>query len=356
MKYLFRTLILAITLSCFGSLNAQHLDKDLKSFCIGFYNVENLFDTINQPGVIDEEFTPTGLNRWDTDKYERKLQNMSFVISILGGAPGPDVIGLAEVENRGVLEDLIKMPSLVDKNYGIVHYDSSDPRGVDCAFLYKKDRFQVTRSAARPVVIPEEPHTSAREIVHMEGIHDGETFHFLVAHWKSRSGGEKASMHRRMASARIMRFMVDSILSVDNNAKIFLMGDFNDDPTSPSVIKGLQAKPKVKNLHQPEDLFSPMYALYKDGFGTLAYRDSWNLFDIMIANTNAVKGVGKDNEYKLYRHPKNGYYAFIMNASFLTQAQGKYKGYPLRTIVGGQYQGGYSDHFPVYMYMVKKDK
>ena len=335
----------------FLSLAAQSKKQYIR-LCVGFYNVENLFDTINQPGVIDEEFTPKGLNRWDIHKYNNKLANLSTVISQIGGN-GPAVLGVAEVENRGVLEDLIAQPLLRDKGYAVAHFDSPDARGVDVGLLYMKNVFSVTESKAHRVSIPEEPHIRTRDILQVSGYIDGEKFHFLVGHWPSRSGGEAASIHRRMAAARVMRSVTDSLLQIDKDAHVILMGDFNDDPTSPSIREGLKAQYHDRNLKY-DDLFTPMYKLYKDGIGTLAYRDVWSLFDIMLVNGNLL---GNNYErFTLYKDPKSGNQAFIFNKPFLQQKEGPFKGYPLRTIVGGEYHGGYSDHFPVYIYLVKEVK
>lgn len=346
-----KLLFVCLSLALFLTLSAQPKKQYIR-LSVGFYNVENLFDTINQPNVIDEEFTPTGLNRWNWEKYSNKLESLATVISQIGGN-GPAVLGVAEVENRGVLEDLVAHPLLKEKNYGIAHFDSPDARGIDVGLLYMKNVLQITDSKAHRVIIPEDPNVRTRDILQVSGTIDGEMFHFLVGHWPSRSGGEAASIHRRLAAARVMRTVTDSLLKIDNNAHVILMGDFNDDPTSPSVRDGLKAKYSDKNLNY-DDLFTPMYKLYKDGIGTLAYRDVWSLFDIMLVNGNLL---GTDySKFKLYKDSKSGNQAFIFNKSFLLQKEGPYKGYPLRTIVGGEYHGGYSDHFPVYIYLVKEVK
>lgn len=333
------------------SVQAQSGRRYLR-LTVSFYNVENLFDTINDPHIRDGEFTPTGRNRWDYKKYQRKLENLSHVISQIGGM-GPTILGVSEVENRGVLEDLIATPKLRDKNYGIVHYDSPDERGIDVGLLYLKNVFQVSDSKAHTVFIPEDPEDKTRDILQVSGFIDGEKFHFMVGHWPSRSGGEAASMHKRMAAAKVMRRVTDSLLAIDPTSHVVLMGDFNDDPVSASVVKGLRIKKSDNNLPYNE-LFTPMLRLYKKGIGTLAYRDVWNLFDIIVVNGNLL---GKDySRFRLYTDPKSKNSAFVFNKPFLLQKDGPYKGYPLRTIVGGEYQGGYSDHFPVYIYLVKEVK
>ncbi|MDO4789491.1 MAG: endonuclease/exonuclease/phosphatase family protein [Porphyromonas sp.] len=338
------------------SLKAQPTGKKSgKYFSVAFYNLENLFDTINQPRVNDEEFTPNGKNKWDQKRYEQKLKNMSQAISYIGGMGGPDILGLAEIENRGVLEDLVKMPAIAEKGYDIVHYDSPDARGIDCALLYRKEMFRVVRSEIKPVVLPNEEYIKTRDMLHVEMLHEGETFHFIVGHWPSRSGGEQISLKRRMAAALVMREISDSIVAASPEAKVVLMGDFNDDPVSPSVVEGLRALPSVDELKQPSDLFSPMYALYKDGYGTLAYQDAWNLFDMLMVNKNAIFGTASAPDgFTVYADPDKGYRAFIVNSSLLTEPSGLHKGYPHRTFVSGKYEGGYSDHFPVYLYFIKR--
>lgn len=338
------TITFIFCLSVFAQTKKQYI-----RLSAAFYNVENLFDTINQPDVIDEEFTPEGLNKWNTEKYNRKLENLSYVISQVGSKGGPEILGLAEVENRGVIEDLINMPLLKDKGYGIAHFDSPDRRGVDVGLIYVKDVFQLTESFPHPVILPNGYPT--RDVLRASGYIDGELFHFLVAHWPSRSGGEAASMPKRMAAAKVMRDVSDSLLTINKDANIVLMGDFNDDPVSKSVKDGLKIKESPKNLKY-NDLFTPMLKLYKEGVGTLAYRDVWNLFDILVVNGNLV---GKDySTFKIYTDPRTKNSAFVFNKEFLLQSDGPFKNYPYRTIVGGEYHGGYSDHFPVYMYLVKE--
>ncbi|MDO4695603.1 endonuclease/exonuclease/phosphatase family protein [Porphyromonas sp.] len=350
MKRMITVAVATILLFASGIADAQSQKPLSKRLCVAFYNVENLFDTIDQENA-DEDFTPNGVNAWDETRYRHKLHNMSTVIAKIGTSQGPDIIGLAEVENRGVLEDLIAMPALMDKGYGIVHYDSPDFRGIDCAMLYKKDRLEVLHSHPQPVIIPGEEEIKTRDILYVKAKADDELLHFMVAHWPSRSGGEAASAPRRLAAAKTMKHLSDSILSTDSTAKIIMMGDLNDDPISPSLKDGLDIKYAKKGLKGTE-LFTPMYALYKAGYGTLAYRDVWSLFDMMIVSGNVVN-TPNDGGYHLFFSKNQDFGAFIFNDKMLTQESGRYKGYPKRTIVGGQYQGGYADHFPVYLFLVK---
>lgn len=344
----FRLPLITVLLLCSGIAFAQNPPVEPVVIPVAFYNLENLFDTIDQENE-DEEYLPDGANQWTMEKYTEKLYNMARVISGIGGN-GPSIIGVAEIENRGVLEDLVAQESLRHLGYKIVHYDSPDKRGVDCGILYQPDVFQVFSSGHRAVNIPGEPDVLTRDIVYASGRIDGEIVHILVGHWPSRSGGEQRSMPRRMAAARTMKSVADSLYHLFPGSKVIMMGDFNDDPTSPSVRDGLQVKKSVKQT-APADYYTPMLPLYNKGMGTLAYRDVWNLFDIMVVNGELL---GRDvSTLQLYEDPGSGDLAFIYKQPFMLQQQGQYRDYSRRTSIGGQYQGGYSDHFPVFLFLIK---
>lgn len=323
--------------------------KEYKVGCIAFYNLENIFDTLDTPNVNDEEFTPEGVNKWNGEKYKKKLENMSTVISQIGNEMfpgGPAIIGVCELENRNVLEDLISTPALKSSKYAIVHYDSPDRRGVDVGMLYRTDFFRVTSSRSARLIMSEDTLFRTRDQLVVSGIFDGEEMHVIVNHWPSRSSGEKVSSPKRIAAAALTRSIVDSIYSTNPNAKIFIMGDLNDDPINASVTKVLGAKKNPDKL-KTNDLYNPMYQMYKDGIGSLAYQDSWNLFDQIIVSAALV---GKDkSDFKFFK-------AKVFNKPFITQQSGQYSGYPLRTFAGGAYTGGYSDHFPVYVFIIKEKK
>lgn len=318
---------------------------------IAFYNVENLFDTVKGKNN-DRDFTPEGSNQWVPEKYQQKLQNIAHVISEIAGA-GPALIGLAEVENRGVLEDLIKQPSIASHKYSIVHYDSPDKRGIDCALLYNPAIFKLQSSGVRPVVFEDNPNWKTRDILYTTGTIAGETFHILVAHWPSRAGGEAISAPKRLRAAEIMKSVADSLLQAYPNSKAILMGDFNDDPISPSVRNGLKIKDNPDKVDYSE-LYTPMLRLYNRGLGTLAYRDTWNLFDIIAVSGSLL---GEDlSTFKLYCN-KEGNRGFIFRKDYLVQQSGRYKGYPRRSLVRGVFdEAGYSDHLPVYIYIVREFK
>ena len=331
--------------TCTSVLDAQ----SYKAGLIAFYNLENLFDTINTEGVEDEEFTPEGINRWNGDKYRHKIENIAQAVYLIGEEDGwkggPAILGVSETENRQVLEDLIVHPLLKESGYQIVHYDSPDLRGVDVALLYRARFFRVTSSSSNELKITDEngERIFTRDQLVVSGIFDGEPMHFIVNHWPSRSGGELATRPRRNATADLTRHLVDSLLALDGNAKIFVMGDLNDDPSNESLRKHLRAGPDAEKLKDGE-LFNCMYPLFKKGVGSLYYRDGMNLFDQIII-TPAL--TGKDySTYKFYKSQ-------VFNSQFLVQKDGQYKGYPLRTYVGTVFQSGFSDHFPVYILIVK---
>ena len=344
MKRIFLTGLFAslIAVACFAQ----------KPYKVVFYNFENLFDTIHDPGVLDEEFTPEGPKKWNSAKYTRKIGNLERVLFDIAAEDKdyPVVIGVSEIENRSILEDIASTRKLLPARYAICHYDSPDLRGVDVAFLYRPDVFKLEGSADIPVRIASLPNWRTRGIVTMWGTIDDEPFLFMVAHWPSRLGGQAASAFKRNAAADQMRAIADSVLKVNPATKIVAMGDFNDDPTDPSMLEGLNAKPKVKDL-QPGDFFSPFHAVLRAGMGTLAYGDAWNLFDNIVVSENLVNA--KPGELRLVRAPGSKYYGNVFKRNYMIQREGQFKGYPLRTYVGNNFQGGYSDHFPVYIYIGK---
>ncbi len=328
----------------------QSLFAQTKPYTVAFYNLENLFDTLPSPGVLDREFTPEGSKAWNSAKYWKKIGNIEEVIYQLAGTNKsfPTIIGVSEIENRNVLEDLVATPKLQRANYQIAHYDSPDARGVDVALLYRPDQFKYEGSYPLPVVVPGLPDFKTRDILMVWGTIEGERFCFFVNHWPSRLGGQAASEFKRVAAARIVRRAVDSLMLEHPDTKIVIMGDMNDDPVCKSMTDGLGAKGNPKEVKTGE-LFNPFFAMFKAGFGTLAYQDSWSLFDNMVINGNLLNAdTGKLRVQRSGKH-----YGYIFDRPFLHQQSGQYKGYPLRTFVGDTFQGGYSDHFPVYILINK---
>lgn len=326
--------------------------KTYKVNTIAFYNLENLFDTENDPITFDDDRTPEGKDHWTKEIYQDKLKNMAKVIAEIGAdvsGTTPAIIGVCEVENRTVLEDLVNQKPLIKKDYGIIHFNSPDRRGIDVALLYKKKLFTPTSYKAKELLIYDDNDESKRVFTRdqliVSGILDGDKINLIVNHWPSRRGGEKRSRSKRIKAAKLNRQIIDSLFSEDPYAKIITMGDFNDDPTSPSIKKYLKAQQKKEGLSIKE-LYNPMEDIAKKGLGSLAYRDNWNLFDQIIISTELTK-----KEFSSYRFYKAGIY----NKTYLVNAHGRYKGYPYRSYAEGRYTGGYSDHFPVYIYLIKEN-
>jgi hypothetical protein len=345
--------LFACFLSTFSvcKVKSQDLDKNKQYLItsVGFYNVENLYDTIDQPEISDEEFTPNGPNRWNSPRYNKKIEQLAEVLTQLGAETNPDgaaAIGLCEIENRSVLEDLIRSPKMKSRNYQIVHYDGPDNRGVDVAFLYQPKYFKYISSKSIRVKLEGEDARPTRDELLVCGELAGEKVYFMVCHWPSRRGGEKISAPKRMSAALTAKNIIDSILKIEPEAKIMLMGDLNDDPNSPSIVKGLNTV-KEKSKIVNGQMFDCMLPLFEQGIGTLSYNDNWNLFDQMIVTPAFVRY--DFNSWRAYK-------AKIFNKAFLVQESGNFKGTPYRTYAGGNYQGGYSDHFPVYLYLVKEKK
>lgn len=323
-----------------------------KPYTVVFYNLENLFDTIKSPGVFDEEFTPQGPKAWNGAKYRKKIENIEQVFYNMAGSfkSYPTIIGVSEIENRNVLEDVVATPKLMRANYQIAHYDSPDARGVDVALLYRPDQFNYEGSRPIRMNMPDDPGFKTRDILSVWGTIEGERFCFFVCHWPSRLGGQAASEPKRCAAAAVVKHAVDSILAEQPDTRIVIMGDLNDDPTNKSIFGVLGAKGKMADVKAGE-LFNPFLEMFKAGYGTLAYQDGWNLFDNIIVSENLLNGA--DSGLKLIKPDKNKYYGNIFDRSFLRQTSGQYKNYPLRTFVGNTFQGGYSDHFPVYIQFAK---
>jgi predicted extracellular nuclease len=321
-----------------------------KIAAIGFYNLENLFDTLHNANKNDVEFLPTSSLQWNTAKYMAKEHNLAEVISQLATDVTPDgvaMLGVAEVEDRKVLEDLVSQPALKSRNYQIVHIEGPDNRGIDCGLLYQPKYFKVLATRSLYVNLTKPTDTIpyyTRDILYVAGLLDGEQVHVMVNHWPSRRGGESASAWARAVAAGICRHMADSIGQANPGAKIFIMGDLNDDPVSKSLTEVLKAKGDVKGLKHG-DLFNTMYSHYKDGDGTMAYQDAWSLFDQMIISQTFV--TPPSGGWQFYK-------SIVFRKPWLLETDGPYKGYPHRTFSGDVFINGYSDHLPVYCLMVKK--
>lgn len=352
MKNVFLYFFTILLILAFKNSSSQNENNEFLVTCVGFYNLENLFDTIvdeDTTKILQEDFTPNGEKKWNSERYHKKLNNIAKVISEIGTEVTPHgvaILGVAEIENKLVLEDLINQPKIKDRNYKIVHYNSPDKRGVDVGLLYNPNYFTVESSQSFTLKIKDKPDFFSRDQLLVSGkLNNGEILHVIVCHWPSRRGGEKKSRPLREAAADLSKAIVDSIRNVNNNAKIILMGDLNDDPVNSSVKKHLKASGNKEHSSNNGLMYNPMEALYKKGIGSLAWRDTWNLFDQIILTPSLV-----DKDYSSYKF----YTAKIYNKSYLMQDSGSFKGYPYRTYVGSNFKGGYSDHFPVYIYLVKQ--
>lgn len=333
-----KILFLLVFLSLSSFIFAQ--EKKINVALVAFYNIENLFDTIDDPKIDDAEFLPGGLQKWNSEKYLHKLDRLSEVIIKIGNEVvpgGPVILGLSEIENRTVLEDLSKTEKLKSSNYGIVHYDGPDRRGVDVALLYQKSRFTVSGSKSFRLTTSDTSFRTRDQLL-VWGKLDGEEFYFLVNHWPSRRGGEKRSAPNRKAAAELGRHIYDSLFKQNPKVNFVLMGDLNDNPNNASVTKHLKSKGNKSDM-LAGDLFNPMVKLFNDGIGSYAYRDTWELIDQIIIS--APLADENSSSYKLLK-------VKVFNENFIKQKTGTFAGYPWRTAAGGQYLGGYSDHFPVY--------
>ncbi len=300
-------------------------------------NVENLFDFEDDQKTNDDDFTPTGRQQWTQERYETKLRNLASVISDIGGPDGPDVIGLNETENKRVLEDLVKEPLIADRHYQIAHSDSPDPRGIDCPLLYKPERFTLTRQREVPLVLPDTT-MGTRGLFVVEGLLDQQPITFMVAHWPSRRGGEKA-LRRRMSAAKQCRQVIDGYLKTNPQARIVLMGNLNDTPLDESVTTSLGSSGELLNRPAAQ-LYNAFYDLQTQGKGTMHFRSRPDVFDQMLLSDGLITGSGL--------HFVAGS-ATIHNPERLTNPQTKFPGESLGTFVGRKYIGGYSDHFAVFV-------
>lgn len=382
--------LILIAVFCFGMVFSQ---TQVQRAAVAFFNVENLWDTVPSADYIDgtkdfknpafhrsvpldslkylettevykgewsnellvgkkvvryqilaDDFTEKSAKNWNTEKYNKKLANVSRVLSELGRQytnDNPAVIGLVEIENRQVLEDLIRQPALAKSNYGIVHHNSYDARGVDVALIYQKGRFVVTDHYEKEVkVYNDEGYRSyTRGVLVVKGLLDGEKTAFFVNHWPSRSGGEARSYPRRATAATVLKTEMDRLRAEEPGIKLIAMGDFNDDPVSPSIRKIWGTVGEPEQLSEKTPYYNLMTKMYKAGVASLGYRDAPNLFDQIIVSKNLYSPEKLTPSYSIYKTE-------IHAPAYLKNSEGQWKGYPLRSWDGDRFTGGYSDHFP----------
>ena len=342
MKRIFIIFFLLCSLPAFAQ-NAR-----IGMYAIGFYNLENLFDTQHDEGKNDYEYLPDGANKWTDLKYRHKLKNMAQVLYELGTdrlRTGCAIIGVSEVENARCLRDLCAQEQLARRGMRFVHIEGPDQRGVDCGLLYNPRFFTPAKQWLQPYVLKKDVNERpTRGFLTVQGLLAGDSVTVIVCHWPSRFGG---SPLREWAGEQV-RAEKDSIYKANPRMKIFIMGDMNDDPFSPSMAKSLGARRKMEDVKAGE-LFNPWWQILLDGHGTLKYDGKWNLFDQIVMSQNCLD-IRKTKEYNSLTF----YKADIFIRDYLFQDGGKYKGNPKRTHAGGVWLDGYSDHLPVVTYYVKK--
>ena len=335
------------------AVSALSAQKKFSVYGVGFYNMENLFDTCHDEGKRDYEFLPTGSYRWNGIKYTHKLHNMARALADLGTDVLPNVgcafVGLAEVENHKVLDDLTAQPQLAQRGYRYVHVEGPDRRGIDCALLYNPSLFSVRTVKLVPYIqtLAKDSDFLTRGFLTICGTLAGEPVAVVVCHLPSRFSD---SFYREQG-ARQIRAIKDSLLREDSACKVLVMGDMNDDPINKSICEALGGKGQIDEVGNDE-MYNPWYnILVKEGMGTLFYQGAWNLFDQILLSPNLLNRHGTKDfaTLKYWKHQ-------IFKRDYLFQTEGKYKGSPKRTTAGGVWLDGFSDHLPVAVYLVKEQK
>lgn len=351
-------IVAALLLLMSLSASAQ---KTQQNYVIGFYNLENLFDIYDDPVKNDSEFLPEGKNKWTQAKYEKKLHNMAKVIRSMAdnNKRWHTILGISEIENRLVIEDLVSQPEIADANYQIVHYDSPDRRGVDVALLYKPDQFTYLDSESIPFDFNSDidfsdtdtSYFKTRDILMVHGLIAGEHFAFYVAHLPSRVGGKGGNLRSR--GAEIIYNHSRRMEAKYPGIKIVAMGDMNDNPTDDSMAKYLHGQERLENV-TPTEFYSPYISMLKAGYGSLCYQGVWSIYDLELVNYNLAHA--PDGGLKIQPVTKNHgkeYYGVVFKRPWMTTQKGQYKGYPFRTFSNGAFVGGYSDHYPTYIVVGK---
>lgn len=341
---LFSSLFLIGILISLLSLKNEAETNECKQLLISFYNVENLFDTIDDPRTNDNDFLPTSKNKWNSEKYNVKLRHLAQVIGGYQNSNFADIVGLCEVENEGVLKDLIKQDSLKKGAYSIIHFDSPDRRGIDVAILYRKKMFKVISSKAITVSDPENNNFKTRDILYVKGINNSkDTLHIFVNHWSSRLGGQEESEGKRDLCASVLRHQVDSLFALKVNAKIVIMGDLNDEPSDESVLKKLKALPLSAEIKSKE-LYNLCYKNYKDSLGSYYYwkEKDWNMLDNIIVSGILI------NESKSTFLKVKTQDAILFKPEWLLKPEKDGTLAPYKTFTG-KYTAGYSDHLSMYI-------
>ena len=345
-KFQFLTFLLLLVLVGCQAKNK----KEQQLYGIGFYNLENLFDTTHEEGKNDYEFLPEGSFKWDAEKYKCKLHNMARVLADMGTDKLPDVgcaaIGVAEVENAKCLTDLCNQPALKARNFKFVHIEGPDQRGIDCALLYNPQLFKVKNVKLVPYIYtrPEDAGRTTRGFLVVSGTLANEHVTIIVNHLPSRG----AASYAREDGGTQLRAVKDSLQKDDPKVKLFIMGDMNDDPNDASMAKCLGAKREISEVEEG-GLYNPWWNMLASGQGTLQYQGAWNLFDQIILSKNLLNKAGQKDysTLKLYDYQ-------VFRRDYLIQQEGEFRGNTLRTSAGGKWLNGYSDHLPTLVYLLKK--
>lgn len=350
MRFSFFVIILFTFLSGFSQ------EKQYEIATIAFYNLENLFDVSNDITKNDEASPIMEMDSvMRPTVYRKKVKNMAKVIADIGvdvAQLPPAILGVCEIENDEVLLDLINHPRLRSYHYNFVHHESPDYRGIDNALMYQKKFFKPTNSVAHEVEIirnnnPKDKKPT-RDVLVVSGKLRGEMFHFIVNHWPSRSGGQKKSEPARVAAAKVVKKAIDSLQAIDPYSKVMVMGDFNDGPYNVSIADVIGTKFDKKNVGL-KDIYNPYEEIRRKGGGTIAYRGSWDIFDQIFFTEPLL--INEDEKYiSSYKYFKSG----IFSPTYLQNPRGRWKGYPFRSFSGGGFSGGYSDHFPVFVYLIRE--
>ena len=348
MKKIYKTIVLVLLLSI--SCLAQSND----TLYLAFWNLQNLFDAVDDPDKNDESFLPDGNMEWTDDRLDKKMYNLSRIIRMMNEGNGPDILGVCEVENQEVFE-LMVSNYLSDLDYEIAYIESPDNRGIDNGLVFKSNEFSLISLQADTVHLSDGWPTRLIFGANLLTKEDQE-FSVFVNHWPSRRGGQEKSEPNRIAAAQTLRSAVDRIFSYDRNADIFLIGDFNDDPVNISLLDTLRAYP-IKCDSLPSDfemesegeLFNLSYQSFESGEGSYKYRDTWNMLDQIIVSGAIINGVN-------FNYLCNSFEVF--KPEVIVTKSGKYEGTPFPTYGGRKYLGGYSDHFPVVskFKIIKRDK
>ena len=317
-----------------------------KNILVTFYNTENLFDTIDNPNTLDNEFLPNGKKQWNTERYQDKVSKLAHVLSSISDKKLPDFIGLCEIENKAVVDDLSKNKQLKKAKYSIVHYESPDARGIDVALMVAKKRHKVLYSRPIHVGLPDDKRFKTRDILYVKVFHKcaKDTLHVFVNHWPSRRGGMEKSEHKRKAAAQALKNITDSLQKQNSKANIIIMGDFNDEPDNASISEVLQAYPAKIDPKINKPLLKNLAAeLDKEGKGSYyySYQKQWNMLDQIIISGNMLSTEASIKALSTSQQ--------IFQAEWLIYTSKSGDKSPSRTY-GRTYYGGYSDHFPVYQY------